>query len=168
MFTRNERGHGRDVSGGIRLSHPMSGEVNPGSNCKSDKMVEVPTAVGAAGVKLSGISQADHDKFSEVVASIEEYSQSLVTNFQDATTKIHERLEENGAAALQALQKLAQSRDSLETMVKENGDVLEQIMNEVDPIVKEIDGLDSLQSELLLLSDLLTTVEETVKHSKAQ
>ena len=41
-------------------------------------------------------------------------------------------------------------------------------MNEVDAIVKEIDGLDSLQSELLLLSDLLTTVEETVKHSKAQ
>ena len=131
-------------------------------------MVEVPAAVGAAGVKLSGISQADHDRFSEVLASIEEYSQSLVANFEATTNKIHERLESNGAAAILALTKLAESKDALEKMVNENYDVLEQIMSEVDAIVKEFDGLDSIQNELLLLSDLLTTVEETVKRSRAQ
>ena len=130
-------------------------------------MVEVPTTVGASGIKLAGISPTEHEQFLHVVNSIEEYSRSLVKNFESTTHQIHEKLEANGGAAIQALTRLMQSKEALEKMVNENADVLEQIMADVDSVVKQFDGLDQLHNELLLLSDLLTTVEEMVKRSKA-
>lgn len=126
-------------------------------------MVEVPTTVGASGIKLTGISPQEDAQFTNVVSSLEEYSQSLVTNFEATVKKVRDRLNDNGATALLALSKLAESKETMEKMAKESFDELQNIIADVESIVKEFDGLDGIQNEILLLSDLLTTVEEAVK-----
>ena len=126
-------------------------------------MVEVPTTIGASGIKLSSISPQEDSQFMKVISSLEEYSQSLVANFEGTTKKIRDRLNDGGSTALQALIKLAESKDTMEKMAKESFDELQNIIADVEAIVKEFDGLDGIQNEILLLSDLLTTVEEAVK-----
>lgn len=126
-------------------------------------MVEVPTTVGASGIKLNGINLAEHDQFVSVVSQIEEYSQHLVTSFENTAGKINSAVVQIGDVALKALENLSKARDEMQLAADESYQELESIMNEVDTISTEFDGLDAIQKETLLLSDLLTTVEESLK-----
>lgn len=115
-----------------------------------------------SGTKLSGITAAEEAQFANVIASIEEYSKSVVANFESTTKGIHTKLEGSGAAALQALARLGDSRDKLENAIKDDYQELEQIIADAESVADAFSGLDQIQSELMLLSDLLTTVEAAV------
>lgn len=126
-------------------------------------MVEVPSTIGASGIKLNGINLIEHDQFSSVVSQIEEYSQYLVSAFENNAEKINKSVVQIGDVALKALEGLSKVKDDLQSEADQSFQELEEIMNEIDSITTEFDGLDAIQKETLLLSDLLTTVEESLK-----
>ena len=119
--------------------------------------------IGASGIKLAEINMGNNEQFEEIVSNLEIYSQSIVRSFDEITAKIHQKLNESGSAALSKLELLNASKESLDNLIKINSEELDQMIGEVEEIVKELQGLDSLENEILLLSDLLTTVEDNVK-----
>ena len=123
--------------------------------------MEIPPA-GAAGIQLTGISEEEHQQFSQVVDKVDKYSQHLVSSFDSITKQINEKLNAAGGISMQALEALQKAHDALTDLSKEKFEQFDQIMNQCDSIIKQLSGLDAVQNELLLLSDLLTAVEETV------
>jgi uncharacterized protein YciW len=99
----------------------------------------------------------------DVISAIENYSRLLVANFEKLTQQVRERLNDGGLAAVQALKVLASTREDMQRVISLNSMEFEQLMTEVEAVTKEFDGIDALQNEVLQLSDLLTTVEQTVK-----
>ena len=128
--------------------------------------MEVPTNIGASGIQLTGINPNEHEQFLSVVQKLENYSQNLVKAFDETTLKIHQKLENNGDVALLALKKLGENLESLNTASNTSQEEMDSIISEVEAILSEFSGLDALQSEILLLSDLLTAVEEAVKNQQ--
>ena len=125
--------------------------------------MEVPANIGASGIKLTGINPSEHEQFLSVVQKLENYSQTLVKAYDETTSKIHKKLESNGDVALIALKKLGEQLEDLNTASNTSQEEMDSIIFEVEAILSEFSGLDTLQNEILLLSDLLTAVEEAVK-----
>ena len=125
-------------------------------------MEESPTS----SVKLSPvITQTDENNFKMIMQNIENYSISLVQSFETTVSKIHNKLCDNGKVALKSLSKFNEANAELNNVIKGNAEELEKMIGAVDDILDELKGLDTLQSEILLLSDLLTTVEDSVKRT---
>ncbi|KAH0789703.1 hypothetical protein GPJ56_006205 [Histomonas meleagridis] len=118
---------------------------------------------GAAGIKITEANLGNNEQFDEVVTNLEIYSQSIVRSFEEVTSRIHTKLNNSGSSAIAKLNMLESSRESLNNLIKMNSEELDQIIAEVEEITKELQSLDSLENEILLLSDLLTTVEDNVK-----
>jgi hypothetical protein len=127
-------------------------------------MVEVPVGPGPAGIKLVGVTPKDQVQFSACVADIEEYSRHLVRDFENTTSQIQSRLSENGSVALRALTMLGGSCGELDAVVSRTFPELESVVAELEALSVEFDKIDTIQSELVLLSDLITAVEASVKH----
>jgi hypothetical protein len=100
-------------------------------------IVEVPAAAGPAGIKLVGVTPKDHAQFAACIADIEEYSRHLIRDFESTTSQIQSRLSENGSVALRALTMLGGSCGQLEALSV------------------EFEKIDTIQSELVLLSELI-------------
>lgn len=126
--------------------------------------MEVPTTPGPSGLKLSGIKPEDNEQFLTVVKKLGDYSQNLVKAFDEITQKLHNKLNENGGIALKALQTLGKSIEELDISTTKSQEQLDSIVSEIESILSEFSGLDAIQNEILLLSDLLTAVEEAVKN----
>ena len=125
-------------------------------------MEESPTS----SVKLSPvITQTDENNFKMIMQNIENYSISLVQSFETTVSKIHNKLCDNGKVASKSLSKFNEANAELNNVIKGNAEELEKMIGAVDDILDELKGLDTLQSEILLLSDLLTTVEDSVKRT---
>jgi hypothetical protein len=126
-------------------------------------MTEVPVVAGPSGIKLTGITAKDEAQLESVLLGIEQYAQQLVVAFEATTKQIHQRLNDTGGVAIQALSALSGSHDELQNVINGSFEELKAIILAIESIGREFDGLDRIQNELLLLSDLLTAVEETVK-----
>jgi hypothetical protein len=105
----------------------------------------------------------DPAKFNALVSSIEQYSLALVTNFESTTTTLHDRLENVAGVASQALTLLSQSESELETILGSSFGDLDAIIETVEALAQEFNGLDAIDGELCLLSDQVTTLEDAVK-----
>jgi transposase len=127
-------------------------------------MVEVQTTPGPAGIKLIDVTPKDQAQFSACIAEIEEYSQHLVRDFDSTTSQIQSRLSESGSIALRALTMLGESCGELDAIVNRTFPELESVIAEIEALSGEFEKIDSIQSELVLLSDLITAVEASVKH----
>ena len=119
--------------------------------------------VGASGIKLAEVNIENNEQFEKIVTNLEIYSQSIVRSYEEITSKIHQKLNESGYAALSKLEMLKASRESLDNFIKTNSEEFDQVISEVEEIIKILQGIDSLENEVLLLSDLVTTVEDNVK-----
>jgi DNA-binding ferritin-like protein len=126
-------------------------------------MVDLPSLIRSSGLKLAGITPKDEAQFNSILSDIDQYAQQLVTNFEATTHQIHERLNGSGGVALQALSALSASRDELDKIIDGSFEELQQIVAAIESVGKEFNGLNLIQNELVLLSDLLTAVEEAVK-----
>lgn len=129
--------------------------------------MEVP-APGLSKIQLSGISAEENAQFENVVAQLEAYSQQIVKSFDSTTSKIRTRLDDMGDISSKALQKLREARDNIDTLTDQSVAELDAIMDGVDAIVAEMDCLDGIQAEILRLSDVLTTVEASIRPTSAQ
>jgi hypothetical protein len=87
----------------------------------------------------------------------------LVSSFDGATAQICARLADHGNVASQALAALATSEEALDGVVNSTFEELEGVVSDIESLSSEFEKLDTIQAELVLLSDLLRTVEETVK-----
>jgi hypothetical protein len=126
-------------------------------------MVEVPVSLGPAGVRLIAITAKDTAQFDAVLEQVEEYSQRLVANFDGPTAQICARLADSGTVAGRALTALSASHEQLDAVVNSTFCELEGVVTDIESLTGESEKLDTIQAELVLLSDLLRTVEETVK-----
>jgi hypothetical protein len=127
------------------------------------QMVDVPSAPGASGVRLLGVTARDSAQFDAVISEIEGYSQRLVADFDGATAQICARLSNHGDVAAQALAALSSSHADLDAVISGTFGELEGVVADIESLGGEFEKLDTIQAELVLLSDLLRTVEETVK-----
>lgn len=119
-----------------------------------------------SSIKLTPIiTQTDENNFKMIMQNIENYSISLVQSFETTVSKIHNKLCNNGKVALKSLSMFNNANAELNNVIKDNAEELEKMIANVDEILNEMQGLDALQSEILLLSDLLTTVEDSIKRT---
>jgi hypothetical protein len=122
-----------------------------------------PAPPGPAGIKLIGLTAKDLSQFDTVISEVEEYSQRLVANFDGATAQICARLADHGSVAGRALAALTATHEDLDKIVDETFSELEGVVADIESLSGEFEKLDTIQAELVLLSDLLRTVEETIK-----
>ena len=125
-------------------------------------MVEVPEK-GASGIQLSTISQEESQQFTDIVGKIQNYSQNLIESFDNSIHEIRGKLDSMGDVVLKALGELENARKSLENLTDESFSQLDEIMNAITEILKELDCLDSVQADVLRLSDAVTTVESSIR-----
>jgi hypothetical protein len=107
----------------------------------------------------------DKDQLIAIISELEKYSQSLVKNFDATTTQIQKALADRGAIAAQAVELLASSQAEVDSILNGSFAQLEGIITAVESLLPEFEGLEAINDELVLLSDILTTVEEAV-HSR--
>jgi folate-dependent phosphoribosylglycinamide formyltransferase PurN len=105
----------------------------------------------------------DGDQLTAIISELEKYSQSLVKNFEATTKQIRQALADRGAIAAQAVEILAASQAEVDSILNNSFAQLEGIINAVESLLPEFDGLEAVNDELVLLSDILTTVEEAVQ-----
>jgi hypothetical protein len=105
----------------------------------------------------------DTDQLAAVISELELYSRSLVTNFEATTKQIRQALADRGAIAAQAIAVLAASQGEVDAILSGSYAQLDGIIAAVESLLPEFDALDAINSELVLLSDILTTVEEAVQ-----
>ena len=125
-------------------------------------MVEVP-AKGASGISLSTISDEESAQFTQVLGKLENYSANLIESFDSSLKQIRGKLDTMGDTAIKAIDELSKARAALENMTDQSCQELEQIMSCVDEILSEMDCLDSVQADILRLSDAVATVESSIK-----
>ena len=125
-------------------------------------MVEVPEK-GASGIQLSTISQEESQQFTDIVGKIQNYSQNVIESFDNSIHEIRGKLDSMGDVVLKALGELENARKSLENLTDESFSQLDEIMNAITEILKELDCLDSVQADVLRLSDAVTTVESSIR-----
>jgi ABC-type transporter Mla subunit MlaD len=116
-----------------------------------------------SGVQLSLNDLKDGNKFSSIVSALEQYSQSLVKNFEATTRSLHQRLDETAGVATQALAILSQSESELEALLGASFADLDAIIGTVEGLADDFNGLNSIENELCLLSDQVTTLEDAVR-----
>ena len=145
------------------IEHVLSG-INIGGVLFFYKkiMVEVPEK-GASGIQLSTISPEENQQFNEIVGKIQSYSQNLIESFDKSINDIKGKLDSMGSVVLKALNELENARKAMEDLTDESFTQLEQIMDSVSQILVELDCLDSVQADVLRLSDAVTTVESSIK-----
>jgi hypothetical protein len=85
-------------------------------------------------------------------------SQHLTSTSRNSATVI-----EIGAIAAQAAEILAPSQAEVDSILGNSFTQLEGIINAVESLLPEFDGFEAVNNELVLLSDILTTVEEAVQ-----
>ena len=125
-------------------------------------MVEVP-AKGASGISLSTISDEESAQFTQVLGKLENYSANLIESFDSSLKQIRGKLDTMGGTAIKALDELSKARAALENVTDQSCQELEQIMDCVNEILSEMDCLDSVQADILRLSDAVATVESSIK-----
>lgn len=111
------------------------------------------------------ITQTEESRFSSALHGIESYSRTLVQSFDGAVSKIHSKLCSDGGIAARSLSALGSAGGDLDRVARASASALESLISDVDSVLADLQGLDALESEILLLSDLLTTVEDAVKRS---
>jgi hypothetical protein len=105
----------------------------------------------------------DPAKFNSIISAIEAYSRTLLTNFDSTTKSLHDRLDNVAGVASQALTLLSQSESELEAILGSSFGDLDAIIETVEALAQEFNGLDAIEGELCLLSDQVTTLEDAVK-----
>ena len=80
-----------------------------------------------------------------------------------ALKQIREKLDTMGGTALKALEELNKARIALENTTDQSCEELEQLMEGVTQILSELDCLDTVQADILRLSDAVATVESSIK-----
>jgi hypothetical protein len=105
----------------------------------------------------------EDERLTKLISDLEQYSQSLVKNFEGTTKAIHERLAASGGVVIQALRMLASTQGEIDTILNTSFGDLEAIIQTIESLLPDFEGLETVQTELLLLSDMLTTVEEAVQ-----
>jgi hypothetical protein len=114
-------------------------------------------------VKLSDAILKDDDQLTVIISELEQYSQSLVKNFESTTKQIRQALDDRGSIAAQAVEILSSSQAEVDSILNGSFSQLEGIINAVESLLPAFDGLEEVNNELVLLSDILTTVEEAVQ-----
>ena len=126
--------------------------------------VQAPPQPHLSGISLSGIDHIDGNQLPAVISQIEQYSKSLVANFESTVKQVKERLDRGGSVALLAMEKLSNQRDAFDKMINEHYSQLEAIMNEVEAVVDSMSGLDTIQAQVNELYDTIVTVEQFVRN----
>jgi hypothetical protein len=118
---------------------------------------------GPLSLKISDATLKDGDQLTLIISELEKYSQSLVKNFDATTRQIQQALADRGSIAVQAVEVLAASQVEVDSILNDSFSQLEGIITAVESLLPEFDGLEAVNNELLLLSDILTTVEEAAQ-----
>jgi hypothetical protein len=113
--------------------------------------------------KVTDAILKDTGQLAAIISELELYSRSLVANFEGTTKQIRQALEDRGAIAAQAVGVLAASQSEVDSILNGSYTQLEGIIAAVESLLPEFDALDLINNELVLLSDILTTVEEAVQ-----
>jgi hypothetical protein len=117
---------------------------------------EAPPAEAPAAPK-------EDERLTKLVSDVEQYAQSLVKNFEGTTKAIHEKLAGSSAVLIQALGVLAKTQAEVETILTTSFADLQTIIETVEGLLPAFEGLETVHTELLLLSDVLTNVEQAVQ-----
>ena len=117
-----------------------------------------------SGIKLIGIDSIEKEQFANVITLIEQYSNALASNFEATTKQIKQKLEDGGSVAILSLQKLIEQRNAFDEMVNQNFQATEELLNELDGVLKVLDSLDDIQAQVNQLYDTVVTFEQFVKH----
>ena len=128
-------------------------------------MVEIPNDISLSGIQLKGISNEEKDQFNIIINKVEEYSKDIIKSFNNSTTQIQNKLNEMGNISLKALELLEKSKNELIELTNQEVEQLEKIIEEVEKIVINFECLDGIQEEILRISDILTTVETSIKNN---
>lgn len=89
-------------------------------------------------------------------------------NFEGTTKAIHDKLAGSSAVLIQALGVLAQTQAEVETILTTRFADLQTIIETVEGLLPAFEGLETVQTELLLLSYILTNVEQAVQRRGRQ
>jgi hypothetical protein len=119
--------------------------------------------MAAADPSAAAAAPKDDERVVKLISDLEQYSQSLVKHFEGTTKAIHNRLATSGGVVIQALTMLASTQGEIDTILNNSFDDLEAIIQTIESLLPDFEGLEIVQTELLLLSDMLTTVEEAVQ-----
>lgn len=125
-------------------------------------MVEVPQT-GSSGIQLSTISEEDKKQFSDVVSQLETYSQDIIRSFDEVTKQIRTKLDGMGDVAIKAMESLENARKNIQSLSEQSYEELETIISSIESIVTELECIDTIQADVNLLSDTITTVESALR-----
>ena len=96
--------------------------------------------------------------------NLEDYSKTLVITHSQMTTELKKRVKKAAEISLLATNNLEKMINEFQGITQQEFSQFDQILDELEDIAQSLSCVDELYNDVLQLSDILTSIEQTNLH----